>query len=144
MDRELVEAARKRDRASGVRPGNQAASGSCTAPFSAPQRTPAALVEWIQTFAALEVSAPQPVTVGGLPGLVVDITERPDAAKPCGGRIEILAAGTWLTKSSKLRLFLLDRGDGESILIDVANRGQPTWDSVEAAMPIVYGFQFTR
>ncbi len=135
---------------SGILPGFQPPSGGCAAPFAGTQRTPAALVAWIQTFASLEVSSPQPITVGGLPGVVVDITERVDATKGCGdpriagSRIEILAGGSWLTASSRLRLILLDRGDGESILIDVGNRGQPTWDSVDAAMSIVNAFEFRR
>jgi hypothetical protein len=134
---------------SGILPGFQP-SGACASPFAGPRRTPAALIAWIQTFASLEVSSPQPVTIGSLSGLVVDITEHPDASSTCGlttpdgQRIEILAAGTWLTGSTRLRLFLLDRGDGESIMIDVASRGQPTWASVDAAMPIVHAFEFVR
>jgi DNA-directed RNA polymerase specialized sigma24 family protein len=135
---------------SGIRPGGAPDPGSCAAPFAGPQRTPAALAAWIRSFASLEVTAPQPVTVGGLSGVVIDVTERPEASTACGvttsdgQRIEILAGGSWLTRSSKLRLFLLDRGDGESILIDVGNRGQPTWESIDAAMPSVNAFVFTR
>lgn len=133
---------------SGIRPGTEPASASCAAPFSASQRTPAALAAWLGTFASLEVSPPQPVTIGGLPGVVVDITERPDASKACGveqadgQRIELLAGGSWLHPDTKLRLILLDRGDGESILIDIGS--ETTWASVDAAMSIVDGFEFTR
>ena len=134
---------------SGIRPGREPASASCTAPFSAPQRTPAALAAWIRTFASLEVSPPQPVTIGGLDGVTLDVTERVDATKGCGdprtvgSRIEVLGGGSWVYPAIKLRLILLDRGDGESILIDIAT-DEPTWDSVNAAMSIVNGFEFTR
>lgn len=133
---------------SGILPGNE--PPACVPAWTGAQRTPAALAAWLGTFTSIEVSRPQPVTIGGLPGVVVDITERPDASKACGRdvadgqRIELLLGGSWLTGSSKLRLFLLDRGDGESILIDVGTRGEPTWASVDAAMPIVNGFEFTR
>ena len=134
---------------SGIRPGTELASASCAAPFSAPQRTPAALAAWIQSFAALEVSPPQPVTIGGLDGVIVDITERVDATKGCGvqrtvgSRIEVLGGGSWVYPTIKLRLILLDRGDGESILIDIAT-DEPTWASVDAAMSIVNAFEFKR
>ncbi len=135
---------------SGILPGTEPQAASCAAPFSAPERTPAALAAWIQGFASLEVSSPKPVTIGGLSGLMIDVTERPNTSKTCGVprdngvRIEVLGDGSWVYPGSRLRLILLDRGDGESILIDIGTVDEPTWDSVDAAMSIVNDFEFIR
>jgi hypothetical protein len=136
---------------SGIQPSSDRSLPACIPAWTGAERTPTALAAWLGTFTAIEVSRPQPVTIGGLPGVVVDITERPDASKVCGvyrlsdgPRIQLLGGGSSLYGASKLRLILLDRGDGESILIDVGTRYEPTWASVDAAMSIVNGFEFRR
>jgi hypothetical protein len=50
-----------------------------------------------------------------------------------------------MTGVGRSRYFLLDHGDGRSLLIAVEAQDIATWDSVLAdAMPIIDSFQFTR
>jgi hypothetical protein len=116
--------------------------------------TPAAFAAWLKALPGLVVSTPTAITVGGLDGVMVDLSIGPGREAPCdagyytfsfGGPEE----GGWsdrllLKGSDRARYILLDRGGGSTLVIDI-EAPDPEWDAFSAdAMRIVEGLEFTR
>ena len=143
----------------------QSVADSC---FDAPsiERTPAEIVQRLTTVPALEVTPSTPVEIGGLRGVMVDLSVAQVAQVTCrypkatypqtpdilnGPPVSFSLLGTFdgaadvgMGGAGRSRYFLLDHGDGRSLLIAV-EADMATWDSVLAdAMPIINSFQFTR
>jgi len=128
-------------------------------------RTPSAIAEWLATLPGLAVTAPAPITVGGLSGVMLDVSLAPGWTLTCpssrgaplvsaftvaglnAGEIDfLLAERDWsLAGDERARFILLDRGNDQALLIDVEAPDEATWDSlVLEAMPIIETFEFKR
>jgi hypothetical protein len=119
-------------------------------------RTSAAMAAWLTTVPGLVVSPPTTATIGGLSGVMVDVSVVPGWPPTCaplgiytfsfwgsdeGGWSDRLA----LNGSAMARYVLLDRGDGSTLVIAVEAPDKATWDAfIGEAMPIVQSFEFTR
>lgn len=144
----------------------QSVADSC---FDAPsiERSPAEIVQRLTTVPALEVTPSTPVEIGGLSGVMIDISvaqvsqvtctypkamypQTPDILNGPPNSFSLLgtsdgATDVGMTGGGRSRYFLLDHGDGRTLLIAVEAQDKATWDSVLAdAMPIIDSFQFTR
>jgi hypothetical protein len=117
-------------------------------------RTPEALSDWLRTLPGLVVSPPTEVTVGGLRGIMVDLSMAPGWTPTCDAGLYTFSlsgsdGGDWssrlsLTGAKRARYILLDRGDGSSLVIAIE---APTadWDTFLAdANPVIDGLEFTR
>jgi hypothetical protein len=119
-------------------------------------RTSAAMAAWLKTVPGLVVSPPTTATIGGLSGVMVDLSVVPGWTPTCAPRgIYTFSfwgsdSGGWsdrlaLNGSAMARYVLLDRGDGSTLVIAVEAPDKATWDAfIAEAMPIVQSFEFTR
>ena len=69
--------------------------------------------------------------------------------RPYGSFVQTLSGDSddpvLITAERRVRYLLLDRGDGQPLVIDVNARDKATWDAAVAdAMPVVESFEFTR
>lgn len=116
----------------GVYSGVAAASSDCTTPAAAPEvgTTPAKIAAHWTNLSTVTASKPRPVTVGGLHGLVLDLT--PDlASKACpqpssayGYQPLLFGVGPaslnhGLIKGLHLRVYLLTELDGSTLAIEL-------------------------
>lgn len=115
--------------------------------------TSSELVAWMRGLPGLVVSTPAMATVGGLPGVSVDIGIREDWTQSCpfanGNPTVPLfnsngAGYHWIVVGNeRLRLYLVDLPSGGTILIDVDAFDGTLFDSlIGAALPIVRSFEF--
>ena len=126
-------------------------------------RTPTEVAAWLATQTGLVVTQPTPVTIGRLErigrldGVMVDVSVARNWNEPC---TSVPQPGTSVTTfvdaasgdqgpviggEARARYFLLDRGDGQTLLIDVEAQDTATWSPVmAAAMPVVNNFEFYR
>ena len=112
----------------------------------------------------LSMTTPESVTIGGLEGVVVDVSVTPGWVGLCefsqenngppiydgplrlfndnagNGDVSLSAA-----VDEMARVFILDRGDSQILVIVVRAQGQAAWNALVAdAMPIIDTFEFTR
>lgn len=117
-------------------------------------RTPEALSDWLRTLPGLVVSAPTEVTIGGLRGIMVDLSMAPGWTPTCDAGLYTLSlsgsdGGDWsnrlrLTGTTRARYLLLDRGDGSSLVIAI-EAPAADWDAFLAdATPVIDGLEFAR
>lgn len=108
-------------------------------------------VAWLTAHPGLTATTPEPASVGGLTGQTLDIQKEPDWTGECGDMVTLWAhQGTiedafwWdITDSPRLRLFILDAGDGHTVLIDIQAAEAADFDAfVAAATPVVESFEF--
>ncbi len=125
--------------------------------------TPADLATWLQGLPGLVTTTPTPVTIGGHSGLLMDVsvapawrlvcqqfypdaphrsvftfTDRADAPSKVHIRSE-------LEGDAHSRYILLAFGAAHTLLIEISAPDEASWnDLVQAAMPIVETFEFTR
>jgi hypothetical protein len=109
--------------------------------------------EWLGQQASLEVSEPQPATVGGLSGVVVDVAVAGDM--PCSdGDLQFTQVFIGVEPSSvahavipeyPMRLYLLDYADGVLAIeiADAPDGGSDSTDWFADASEIVKAFNFT-
>jgi hypothetical protein len=125
-------------------------------------RTPSAIADWLATLPGLVVTAPAPITVGGLSGVMLDLSVAPGWTLTCqssqgGPHISTFtdsnpgtgsdfpwAGPDWtVAGEEKARYILLDIGDGRALLIDVDAPDEATWDSlILEAMSVIETFEF--
>jgi hypothetical protein len=111
-------------------------------------RTVDDLVEWLQTVPGLIATSPSELTIDGHPGQWLDLRRNPSWTKTCeGGSAETLVAflnpGIAVGEDQRVRLILLDLGDGDVVAIGIWTRDQATLDEfVPEAMPIIESFTF--
>jgi hypothetical protein len=117
--------------------------------------TPQAMVDWLGTQAAIEVSAPTPVTIGGLSGLQVDLAFD-DARAEAGctddlGSYALAIVGTGrsslahgVSPGYALRLAFLTNGDAVMAveLADAPDGGSDYEDFWGTAADVVDSFRF--
>ena len=111
--------------------------------------TPAAIAEWLANEAPLVTTGRRPVSIGGLSGVMIDVSLSPDDGG-CGGFYPILV-GTGrsslthaVSAVQPLRLYLLDSEHG-TLAIEVAEatrRGSASEDWYDEAQRIVDGLRF--
>ncbi len=117
-------------------------------------RTPNAMAAWLQTLPGFAVSSPTPSSVGGLSGIMVDLSRVPGSVPRCpDGPYTLTVFGTddggWSSRlrlmgTDRARYILLDRGDGSALVVAVEAPGAE-WDAFVAdSMPIIDSFEFTR
>ena len=125
-----------------------ARSASCTFPRADIEQTPAASVDWLTTIPGLVMTRQIPLAIGGLGGLMVDVSVAPDWTDACSadGYINTFAVpGLSVGPNTPARYILLDGGDGRTLLIDVQAPATVSWDAaMAAAMPIIESFEFSR
>jgi hypothetical protein len=126
-------------------------------------RTPVEVAAWLATRTGLVVTKPVPVsigrlkTIGRLDGVMVDVSVARNWNEPCtsvpqrGTSVTTFVdagsgdSGPVVVAETRARYFLLDRGDGQTLLIDVGAQDDATWPAVlAAAMPVVNDFEFYR
>jgi hypothetical protein len=122
---------------------------SCASPVDV-GRTSAAIAAWLTALPGLVATAPTPVTIGDLHGFTVDLSLARDWIGTCGEPSVLTFSGAdgtgmVVVGQTRDRYVLLDRGDGQTLLIQVQAPDNETWDAViAAAMPIVESFEFIR
>jgi hypothetical protein len=120
-------------------------------------RTPAALATWLGSLPGLATTSPQPVTIGGLSGLTLDVSVDPAWKHTCpssgglpavslfadanpGVEHDVAVQGT-----TPIRFLLLDLGDGRSLLVFVSAKDKATYDAfLPEAMSVIDTFAFHR
>ena len=94
------------------------------------------------------VTEPTTLTIGGLDGVMVDVSVDPEWTSAClaDAYVSTFAEpNLLLARNAAARYILLDRGDGGSLLISIEMHDKATRDAVIAAtMPIIRSFEFTR
>jgi hypothetical protein len=136
---------------SNVVPVSNSDPGCAASPADASiQHSPAAIAAWLADHPGLVVSTPAPVAIGGLSGVMVDLSVDP-AMVACSGlfvdfNVDLNDAHVAaLAGERRARYILLDRGDGQMLLITIDASDKATWDAALAdAMQIVDSFEFTR
>jgi hypothetical protein len=115
----------------------------------------AELVASIRALPALTVSNVAAVTIGGLPGTSLDLAVAPAWTGKCSGLAlpsygYLASSGTGTGSSGigilgteRVRLFLLDSGNGDTLAIQLEAVDPASFDAfVASATPIVQSFQF--
>ena len=120
-------------------------------------RSVADLITHVTTHPGLTATTPQPITVDGHAGQMVDVAMAPSwtATCPGPGRILILftEAGRDMTgtgreqpalwKTDRMRIVLLDLGDGDVLLVAITARDPADFDALmDETMPIVESLTF--
>jgi hypothetical protein len=133
-----------------------AASQDPTCP-SQPQpgvgKTASELVAWIRTLPGLTVSTPAMVTVGGLPGLAIDVAIKPGWTQSCpfangNPTVALLSGGGagyhWIVVGNeRLRLSVLDTTDGGTVITDVdAFDGTLFEQLIASSLPVIKSLHF--
>jgi hypothetical protein len=117
-------------------------------------QTPQELADWLTTLPGLVVSAPTEVSIGGLSGIMVDLSMAADWTPTCDSGIYTFSlsspeGGDWsdrlrIAGTGKQRYILLDRGDGSSLVIDI-EAPAAGWDAfLTEVQPVIDGLEFTR
>jgi hypothetical protein len=120
-------------------------------------RTAAALTEWLHGLPGLDTTTPEPVTIGGLSGFMIDLAVAPSWTATCPyadppGRplvstfVDATPGGgfDWNIQSAGLtRVIALDIGDGRALVIDIEAQTKADYDALlPEAMQVVQSFQF--
>jgi hypothetical protein len=124
-------------------------------------RTSKAIADWLAGLPALVATSPQPITVGGYNGQLVDVSLAPTWTISCFGDppapIDFLFTDPQATAeggvsireglegSAHARYILVDVEKADfPLLIEITGPDEASWnDLVRAAMPIIETFQFT-
>jgi hypothetical protein len=119
-------------------------------------RKPDQLASWLRTLPGVTATAPAPVSVGGLSGLMLDVSLKPTWTKGCPGggsgpNIQLFADSDGKEHDVSvhgdvpLHILLLDLGDGRSLVLFVNAKDKATYDALlPEATSIINSFQFTR
>lgn len=142
-----------------ARPAALADSATCASQV-APGigQTPAALAASVASRPGLVASKPAPITIGGYPGVMIDIHLAPNWTRTCPG--DTLPSAPLLVNDSgspsgwnwgiasteQQRLILLDIGGGRTVAIIVDDNSTPSRfaELIAQAMPIIATFQFPK
>jgi hypothetical protein len=131
-----------------ARPAPQADTASC-ADALAPGigQTPDALAAWVAGRPGVVATTPTPLTVGGDPGMMVDVHLAPSRTKMCPGDTfpsQPLLIGWGVRPGELQRYIFLDVGGGRTVAIFIDDTSTPSrfTDLVAQAMPIIATFQF--
>jgi hypothetical protein len=96
-------------------------------------RTVDDLVTWLRTVPGLIATAPTAITIDGHPGQWLDLRHNPTWTKTCEGSTEPLVTflnpGIAVGADQRVRLILLDLGDGDVVATGIWTRDQATLDT---------------
>lgn len=119
------------------------------------ERSPKAFADWLSTLPGLVTTEPVAVRIGGLDGVMIDLSVAPDwthtcpysEGKPLVSTFVDSNPGTgydWNIGAGNVsRYIFLRQPDGRSLLIEIGAPDKATWDALVAqAMPIVDTFHF--
>lgn len=125
-------------------------------------RTASAITDWLTTLPGLVATTPTPVTVGGLAGFWLDLSVAADWTQICPyseGKPLVMTfvdsdvdshpgpeGFDWnIGAGGYSRYFLLDLGDGRTLLIEIGASDKASWDALVAdAMPLINTFTFRK
>ena len=119
-------------------------------------RTVAAMTTWLTALPGIASTDPAAVTIGGLPGTTLDVSMDPTWKQPCpfsqGKPYRALFSSPdgsgfhWgVDSQGRMRLYLLDLGDGRTLLIDIEAPSKASYDKlIDGATAIVESFTFKR
>ena len=116
-------------------------------PDSAVGSTVADLVDSLRSKPGLTVTAANPITIGGMTGLTVDLATKDNAIKPCGGEhvVELMIAGgspIAIKAGERQRLIVLGAG-ATRLVIQIYGPDDAAYSAfVGQAMHIVESMQF--
>lgn len=111
------------------------------------------LSKWYTSHPGLVTSEPQPTSVGGLEGVVIDVALDPSWTEPCGWSggqpsVGILAGAgpsslthVLLPSRNEERLYLLELGDG-NVTVEIGPEGTPLDQFLEDVAPIIESLRF--
>jgi hypothetical protein len=110
-------------------------------------RTVDDLVTWLGTVPGLIATAPTAITIDGNAGQWLDLRRNPEWTKTCEGSTEPLVTflnpGIAVGGDQRVRLILLDLGDGDVVATGVWTRDQATLDAfLPEAMSVIDSFSF--
>lgn len=110
-------------------------------------RTVDDLTTWLGTVNGLVSTAPTPITIDGRAGQSLDLRLDPSWTATCEGSTERLLTylnpGLAVGEDQRVRLILLDLGDGDVVAIGVWTRDQAAFDAfIPEAMQVIESFQF--
>lgn len=111
-------------------------------------RTVEDLAAWLQMVPGLDTTTPEPITIGGHAGQVLDLSRDPAWTATCEGSgseriVTFLNPGIAVGEDQRVRLILLDLGDGDVVAIGVWTRDQATLDAFgPEAMSVIESFRF--
>jgi hypothetical protein len=148
-----------------VRPIAGSSPPSCEDAAAGIGRTPQAIATWLGTVPGVVASASQPIAIGGLGGVMVDVSMVPGWTMRCGSYstqgdppsppvyedepVEIFQSSrtdyrVTLDPNVQVRAIILDAGDGTILLVMISDSSSE-WDATLAdAMPIVNSLEFSR
>jgi hypothetical protein len=116
--------------------------------------SPADLATWLKGLPGSVTTTPRPVTIGGHTGLLLDVSVNPALTLPCVQFYQSAPAGIVypfrdpvepLEGNAHSRYILLEFGQAHTLLIEISAPDEVSWnDLVQAGMPIVETFEFTR
>ena len=119
-------------------------------------RKPDQLASWLRSRPGLTATAPAAVSVGGLSGLTLDVSLKPSWTHSCPGggtgpNMQLFADSDGnehdvsVHGGVPMRIWLLDLGDGRSLVLFVNAKDKATFDGLlPAATSIIDSFRFTR
>ena len=113
------------------------------------------LTDWIARLPGLDATSPKAVTVGGLPGYLLDVRLAPTWTHTCpysdGQPVVPLIVGSqpgsgpdWSVGSTGMRIWVLDAGENRRIWMDVEAGDRLTLDDmIQRATPVIESFEFS-
>ena len=134
-----------------ARAGATTVDGRCVREAVDPEVTTIEAMETrLRELPGLVVGDAQPVSIGGLEGISLDMTIDPATLEPCGtARVVPFASdgdgGSFgLGEDSKVRLFLFPRPDGNGFFSVIIQTLEADFDAfAELATPVLESFQFS-
>ena len=123
--------------------------GTCAETRLFLQTTPTAIADWLAARPGVAVTLRVPATVGGLKGLMLDISVSAERPGSCPQNEMIASAdGPQLIQivlTGHARYILLDRGDGHTLMVAFEAQDRARWDALlPDAMSMIDSFQFSR
>ena len=116
-----------------------------------------AMTDWLTSAPGVVASTPRDVSLGALSGRTIDVSMDPSWTKTCsfsdGKPTRPLFTDTvagpglqWgLGPETRMRLYILDIGDGRAVVVDIEGQDKLTYDSMlSEASSIVESMVFTR
>ena len=125
----------------------------CTTPDLSVERTPDALADALSSRAGLVVSNRQPASIGGYPGVRLDIAMAPGATKRCpDGGLPVFAStdpahenpDNWvISPGQRTRVYLIDIGDGRLLTAEINGEDEAAFQGLlPETTAIVESIQF--
>lgn len=117
--------------------------------------TATAIATWLKGLPGLVATAPVPIAIGGLSGMMLDISVAPSWTRTCSfsGSDPVVTTFTHASAVSGFdwnvgatvheRVILLDSSGGRTLLVEVDAPDQVAFDTLVAeSMPVIQSFQF--